>query len=53
MQINEFYLDLKKFDFKDNIQGLIDTSTTQSESKGPQFSIDIDKNVPKSIIRDP
>ena len=53
MQINEFYLDLKKFDFKDNIQGLIDTSMMQSELKRLQFSIDIDKNVPKSIICDP
>ena len=53
MQVNEFYLDLKKFDFRNNIQGLIETSMMQSELKGLQFSIYIDKNVPKQIISDP
>jgi hypothetical protein len=42
MQVNEFYLDLKKFDFRNNIQGLIETSMMQSELKGLQFNIYID-----------
>ena len=43
MQVKEFKLEKQIFDFREKLKNLLETSMVQTELKGLEFKVDIDK----------
>ena len=53
MKVDEFNLEYKEFNFRDELKEILEDSIVQALLKGLQFNIFIDQNIPKQIYSDP